>query len=85
MLAECKGYSSRVIVKNVRSSLGDGRVTAEDNEGSEEEFEVEKILAAQKLREISMRMEKSKMMNSKPGRSRDPYAKQSLCQKNEHQ
>ena len=79
MLAECKGYSSRVIVKNVRSSLGDGRVTAEDNEGSEEEFEVEEILAAQKLREISMRMEKSKMMNRKSECSSD------LHQKNDQQ
>jgi hypothetical protein len=83
VLAECKGYSSHVIVKNVRSSAG--WEAAEDKEGSEEEFEVEKILAAQKLREISMRMEKSKIINSKSERSRDTPAKQSLYQKNEKQ
>ena len=83
VLAECKGYSSQVFVKNVRSSVGDGREAAEDKEGSEEEFEVEKIMAAQKLREISMRMEKSRMMKSKSERSTDPSAKQSAYQKHE--
>jgi len=64
VLAECKGNSRHVIVKNVRSSVCDSRITGEDVDVGEEEFEVDKILASQRLREISLRMEKSKIMNS---------------------
>jgi len=63
VLAQSLGNSSHVIVKNVRSSVLDGQEPVEDVDVGEEEFEVDKILASQTLHEISMRMEKNKIMN----------------------
>eukprot|EP00092_Neocalanus_flemingeri_P057897 GFUD01068911.1.p1 GENE.GFUD01068911.1~~GFUD01068911.1.p1 ORF type:complete len:570 (+),score=169.02 GFUD01068911.1:138-1847(+) len=70
VLAECKGHSSQVIVKNVRSSVFGREMlpavveTVSDPSNSDEEFDVDKILAWQKLREISAMMEKSENANS---------------------
>ena len=63
VLAQSLGNSSHVIVKNVRSSVFEGQEAEEDVDAEEEEFEVDKILASQRLHEISMRMEKNKIMN----------------------
>ena len=55
-VAECHGHptNSRIIVKTVRDEQTD-QVT-----GAEEEFDEEKICAAQKLRLMSLRMEEER-------------------------
>eukprot|EP00092_Neocalanus_flemingeri_P057898 GFUD01068912.1.p1 GENE.GFUD01068912.1~~GFUD01068912.1.p1 ORF type:complete len:555 (+),score=164.28 GFUD01068912.1:138-1802(+) len=79
VLAECKGHSSQVIVKNVRSSVFGSEMlpavveTVSDPSNSDEEFDVDKILAWQKLREINAMMEKTMNTNSFTEMSNYPY------------
>ena len=56
VVAECPGHpnNSRIIVKTVRDEQTD------EVSGAEEEFDEEKICAAQKLRLISQRLEEEK-------------------------
>lgn len=62
MIAECNGHpnNSKIIVKTVRDSVDENEEIQGHEQSLEDEFDEEKIYAAQKLRTLSLHFERLK-------------------------